>query len=740
MPRPRHRHRPRPPGAPVAPGAPAHRRPRPPRPPRAGGAAGAPARPPQTDANGIVGLEHGVDRKDHPAGGAASLPDFMSWLVRRSDLRIVCCYLTDETIAGAFSAAFPNLQRPEWPATENFDHGRHWVINVPLLRSSGWFVLPLFFGFDWPKFTSLTPTARAGTINARMAKFLAFHHGFPPGSVLYIDDEASARNLNPGELAYYDAYFAELARLGPIQFPDPTTPPATTVAYRPGYYGHNKTASQLLVATPDLCVWSDDFKTHGRYAVAGSGDQQADRLPLGALDRAAIAAADVERTPMKTAYPTDIDARVHPIVGVARSHPPQVAGRLWPVLLQRWWTARPTLPGTAPVGDAAWPRGARPVASWDFNESLSRDPSNPTARVRLGVSTFGREAHFGEVFAADPVYRGGQPVEGIRGSVLVNRYPLSGAVGQCVEVGDGRPQRGVVWSGPYVHPFSPVAGADGVPALVFVTTTGRLALYYTPTRTLRLLSSADRSNGAAASADPWAVRLPHAIALVPGNSTSAVVVWVGADQRLWRADVPLAAGDMSSPSPVRADLVVHPAARVASARVGQGTVVVSVRPDASLVRTDVNGAAPVVLGTVLPSGPLAAAGSITGDGVVVAQLPDYRLAAATATGARFGALTTLQGPPGDALVQPLAGAAAVLDPVGSRVAAPASDLKLYEWSLPRTGSPGGPAALAPPGMPTVHPFSDVVAVAAGPAVTYGCARCDGDGGPIAVSAARLEAL
>lgn len=151
----------------------------------------------------------------------------------------------------------------------------------------------------------------------------------------------------------------------------------------------------------------------------------------------------------------------------------------------------------------------------------------------------------------------------MRGRVLVDRFPLTGAIGQCLEIDDGRPQRGQAWPGPYVHAMSPVGGEDGVPVLVFVTTTGRFALYYTPTQTLRMLSAADRSSGTSTNPDPSAARLPHAFALAPGTPTSATIVWVGADQRLWYASTPLSAGDMASPSTVRDDLFVHPATRLA---------------------------------------------------------------------------------------------------------------------------------------------------------------------------------
>jgi len=677
---------------------------------------------------------------NHPAGGTSSLPDFMSWLIQRSDLRFVCCYLTDETVSGDFATAFPNLTRPDWPAGENFDHKRHWVVNTRLLWNAGWFVLPLFFGYNWPASSSLTPSARAGLIHARMAKFLALRHGFPPGSVVYIDDEASGRDLSVNELAYFTAYFSELARKGPIQYPDPAAPSPASVAYRPGYYGHNKTAAQLLVGTPDLFVWSDDFRTHGRYAVAGSNDAKGDRLPLNSLDRAAIAPADVMRVPMKTVYPADIDARVHPIEGTQHAKPAQIRGRLWPVLLQRWWTGGLALPTTTPVSDPAWPPHAHPVVDWDFSESLSRDPSNPTAHVRVGACRFGSEAHFGEVFPQDSVYRTGQqPIEGVRGSVFVNRFPLTGAIGQCLEIGDGRPQRGAAWAGPYIHPFSPVIGTDGVPALVFVTTTGRLALYYIPTRTLRMLTAADRSSGATASTDPWAVRLPHAVALVPETPTSATIVWVGADQKLWRASVPLAAGDITSPSVVRNDLLVDPAARLAAAQWGQTTLLLSVLPNGDLFRTDLGGAAPTTFGAVLASGPLAAAASPTGSAVVVGQLRDHRLASSSLSGSSWSAFTPLPSPPAPALVQAQAGAGAAFGTAGFRLAAPASDLKLYEW----TASPAGvsaPTALAPPGMPTVHPFSDLTAITYAGMVTYACTRCDGGGGPISVNATRVNAL
>lgn len=678
---------------------------------------------------------------NHPANGASSLPDFMSWLVQRSDLRFVCCYLTDEGIERDFANAFSNLTKPDQAAGENFDHGRHWVINVSPLRSAGWFVLPLFFDYNWPNSTKYTPTARVGLIHARMAKFLALRQGFAPGSVLYVDDEASARDLSADELTYFTAYFTELARKGPVQFPDPTAPSAPSLAYRPGYYGHNGTAAQLLVVCPELCVWSDDFRTHGRYAVPGSGDTAADRLPLSALDRAAIAPADLARTPMTTTYPADIDARVRPIEGKRRTKPAQIPGRLWPVLLQRWWTRKPTLPATAPASDPAWPPRGRPVSSWDFNESLSRDPSNPTAHVRVGACRLGSVAYFGEVFPQDPVYRAGaQPIEGVRGDVLVNSFPLTGAVGQCLEGGDGRPQGGARWAGPYVHPFSPVAGADGSPALVFVTTTGRLALFHPPTRTLRMLAAVDRSGGAAASTDPWAVRLPHAIAIVPDTPTSATIVWVGNDQRLWRAAAPLPTGDIASPSTVRDDLFVHPAARVAAVRSGQGALIVSVLPNGELFRTDLGGGALTTLGTVLGGGPVAAAISATGNAVVVAQLRDHRLAVAGLVGSRWSALTPLLQPPTPALVQPLAGIAAIADATGFRLAAPASDLKLYEWAVSPAGGVAAPAALSPVGMPPIHPFSDLAAVSFTGSTMYACARCDGEAGPVAVSATRVQTL
>lgn len=730
--RPRRAHPPAPPNPPTPPNPPGSRRTR-----RA-------TNKQSTDADGIAGLFHGIDRKNHPAAAVPSAtPDLMSWLTQRSDLRWVNCYLTEDLDHTEFGQAFPNLTEPEREAVENRDPSRHWVQNLPLLRAQGWSLLPMFFDFNWPMRTSLTPTAQAGVIHARMAKLLAFRRGFPPGSVLYIDDEASERDLTANELTYYNAYFAELVRPGALQWPDPptgTTPAPLTAAYRPGYYGHDHTAAQLLTATPDLVVWSDDFGTHSPHEVSGDVTH-GNLIPLSNLDRAALTGTAATNSPMKTTYPTDIDARIHPISAFASSHNAQIRGRLWPMALQRWWTQHLPLPSTKPVGDSAWPARLNTVPDWDFSEALVRDPSQPCAEPRLGVSRGVGAVSFGAVTSQDAVYRNGTPSEAVRGLLSVNEAPFNGGqVGKCVQAGDGRPQRGQPWPGPYLHPFSPVAGEINSTALLAVTTTGRLALYDSLTEQLRMLSSDDRSQGAAASTDPFAVRVPHALAMAATYTGLGYnALWIGTDQHLWTATGTVKTGDIGTPNHVRDDLVLHPAARVALGRSPDAMRYLTVAQDGNLVCGDLDGAAPPDrLGAVLASGPLALASPVGGSMVAVAQRSDHRLVFARLTArssgpARWSAMAPLPDPPTPAMIQPLSGIA--LFPLGTelRLAAVGSDLKLYEWRLPDSGNPIGPTPLAPPGMPMVHPFSDVAGLSVNAVPTYAVARCDKPGGAIVTS-------
>lgn len=741
----RRRRRANPPAPPAPPNPP-----NPPAPSNTRGSRHRPTNKTSTDADGIVGFFHGIDRKDHPATAAPSaIPDFMSWLIQRSDLRWVNCYLTTDLDLAEFGQAFPNLADPEREAFENRDASRHWVQNIPVLRAQGWSLLPMFFDFNWPNRTNLTPTAQAGVIHARMAKLLAFRRGFPPGSVLYIDDEASERDLTANEITYYNAYFAELARPGALQWPNPpasTTPAPPTAAYRPGYYGHNHTAAQLLPATPDLVVWSDDFGTHSPHQVSGDATH-GNMIPFSNLDRAPLTGAAVTNNPMVTTYPTDIDARVHPISAFSRTSNTQIRGRLWPMALQRWWTKNLPLPSTRPTrgraGDSAWPSGLATVSDWDFSQSLVRDPSQPVAEPRLGVSRGVGAVSFGAATSQDAVFRNGAPTEAVRGLLSVNEAPFNaGLVGKCVAAGDGRPQQGQPWTGPYVHPFSPVAGEINTTALLVVTTTGRLALFDSMTEQLRMLSSDDRSQGAAVSTAPYAVRIPHALAMAATYTGLGYdALWIGTDQHLWTATGTVKTGDIGTPNHVRDDLIVHPAARVALGRSQEGMRYLTVAQDGTLVSGDLTGkSTPDTIGKVLASGPLAIACPIDGSMIAVAQGTDHRLMFSRLTlqssgPPRWSTLAALPDPPGPAMIQPLSGIA--LFPLGAELhlAAVGSDLKLYEWRIPDSGNPSGPTPLAPPGMPPVHPFSDVAGLSVNAVPTYAIARCDKPGGAIVTATA-----
>ncbi len=567
----------------------------------------------------------------------------MSWAAQRSDLRWVCAYLT--TVDGAATTALrnafplpadPHRVQPDRITGEMLDVGRGWTAAGDGLRELGWGLAPTLLGLQ-----ALDPqTARvrdqpfmdapAGRRHARMAKWLASHaHGIAPGSLILIDDEPGERVLTAGERAYFVAFFEELARRTPG-----AQDPLDQLAYRPGFYGHNHTAIQLVADRPDLIVWHDDLVTATAFSNVAPWRAQPPRISM--------------QFPQNT---IPVIAPMDPAWRSFQRGTRRFPAAVWPVARQAMWLAATiALPDFDPARqnppDPAG-QGVRPTAPWDFSVSLVPDPTHPVATPRIGASAGQNVAALFTVRAEDPQWSNPQraPDTPKRGFLTSYRLRPDGTLGAPEPQSDGRAVRSRPWHGAFIDALSPVCGdlgGTGMPGAfgAVVLTSRRLAMVnYAGPPDVLALDLRDRQDALQVCTDAWATRLPHAVAFARLDAQVAFITWVGQDHHVWAA-LPSIAQGTANPQPLRNENV-HPFSHIAAVRRGWGIDVAFFDNDGQLVhaRWETGDGFPcrqfeVVAGanTLLPSAPLALCVPAPNILVLVGVDADLRVRVATYSG------------------------------------------------------------------------------------------------------------
>lgn len=252
-----------------------------------------------------------------------------------------------------------------------FQNSRHWHDRIGELRDDGWSVGAIYLGysrvsfarkekvrgangefvtvshFDEPEKTRwrANMTAANGTRHAQEARALALSAGFRPGSVIWFDNEdGSGLAFTDFELAYYEAFFAELERADP-----------PGAAFRCGFYAHQQIAAQLLIGRPGLHLWEVDYSN---------------------IKRSVLPAA---RTP----------TRANPLIGLDPTGAGMTLKSFWvvPPSPARPWEVWPVWRQFEGNNQAGIPTRAigtlTPLVNWDLNASLVRDVTDPIATPRL---------------------------------------------------------------------------------------------------------------------------------------------------------------------------------------------------------------------------------------------------------------------------------------------------------------------------------------------------------------------
>lgn len=290
------------------------------------------------------GLFAGVDRSTFP-----STPGFVRELARQSDVAWVAGYLQPA----------PNVGQ-RWVATSGGRVStRGWMERLPDVRAEGLAVLMVYVGEQSPTVQqtrlSAQPSRRKGFADAQEAADGADRAQLGRGAAIYLDIEmvADPAVIEQQMLDYASAFFAGVTARG----------------YGPGLYIPFQMARAVAALWPGLPVWVVNG-TRG-FPSPVTGD---------------TAATPTARDPLGREL---VRVRVHrPAIALSRTHsrpssssPDQAENRLdfpvhWQYALDRAVTI-PVLPRGGDLG-------------WDFNTSLVRDPSFPSAEPRLVVAP-GRE-------------------------------------------------------------------------------------------------------------------------------------------------------------------------------------------------------------------------------------------------------------------------------------------------------------------------------------------------------------
>lgn len=496
----------------------------------------------------------------------------MSWVAQRSDIRWVCAYLTtvDAAATTALRNAFPvpadpHRVRPDRITAEMVEL-RGWTAAGDGLRELGWGLAPTVLGLQALNAQTAQVQdqaimdAQAGRRHARMAKWLASHaHGIAPGSLILIDDEPGERVLTAGERAYFVAFFEELAHRTPG-----AQDPLDLLAYRPGFYGHNHTAIQLVADRPDLIVWHDDLVTATSFSNVAPWRAQPPRIWM--------------QFPQTT---IPVIAPMNPAWRSFGRADRRFPAAVWPMARQAMWlNANVALPDfdlarQNPPDPAA--HGVRPTSPWDYSLSLVPDPTSPVASPRIGASAGQNVAALFTIRADDPQWPDPQrpPDTPKRGFLTSYRITPAGDLRAPEAQSDGRMLRGRPWSGAFIHPLSPVRG--DLTGTIFpgaygavVLTSRRLGLVnYAGPPDVLALDPRDRQNQFQPCVDAWAARLPYALAYARLDAQTSAVAWVGQDHHVWIALPPISQPVAPNPHQLRAE-DVHPFSQLAAVRRGMG--------------------------------------------------------------------------------------------------------------------------------------------------------------------------
>lgn len=318
------------PAAPVRPAQPAQQRTAGRPPPVPGASGSTPSTVP------TPGLFAGVDRSSFP-----STRGFLQELARQSNVAWVAGYLQPA----------PNVGQRRVPGPGQTST-RGWMEHLDDLRAEGFGIMALYVGEQSPSVIqsslSSRPSKRKGDTDAAEAAADANRANLGKGAVIYLDIEMIGNPdlIDAETLAYASAFFSGLVVRG----------------YCPGLYIPFQMARAVAATWPGLPV--SVVNGTRSFPTPFTGGAQSTPQAIDPLQRE-LARVFVER-------PAIMRSRTH---SSPRSfNPDRADNRLdFPIHWQYAIDRNVTIPVLSRGGDSGW----------DFNTSLVRDPSFPTAEPRL---------------------------------------------------------------------------------------------------------------------------------------------------------------------------------------------------------------------------------------------------------------------------------------------------------------------------------------------------------------------
>jgi hypothetical protein len=448
----------------------------------------------------------GIDKAEAPASA------WLQALYDVSDLRFTGAYIDGPVLPG---------HRREEFTSPSMATNRHWMERVPAASQDGWGIVLFYLGYssgaDGSAHRSVhpptgQPTPARGRLHAQHLKHVVAT-AIPgwAGAVVMIDNENSeAFSLDaPAEKALKDYYLALCAEL---EVPGPAGAPAM----RPGFYLHAPVARPLLRVRPDLFLWDVQID------VADPGGSTTTTAPF---DPAAVRIAVAPALSIRP-------AAVAPAATGPATGPSWLA---WPVGRQfRFYT------GMLPQRGSPVTRGVpalTPIATFDFDCALVRDPAFPVAEPRIAALSGGPDAAVVRGAFTEPVRHGAATSLPRMDLAILGDRGASTALASSPELP--------------VEPDAPVVVVPPqMPDTMLSVSRNGVALE-------RTLVSGGWTGWAAVGAPPPSLRRLRAIAGLKRSDGTTYAVTVSADHRLYAQRRPRG-GVWSDPAAMAGDLRLHP--------------------------------------------------------------------------------------------------------------------------------------------------------------------------------------
>jgi hypothetical protein len=292
----------------------------------------------------------GIDRDVLPKTGKNDNPNWLGLLIDNSNLRLCGAYLEGPPLpapasAGNFTGSTKQVSR-------------RWIPNVTTLRGQGWGIVFFYVGYSAGKKTgeplpSTTKDPNAGTaargqLHAQHAKtIISTIAPTLDGAVIYLDNEDFEGTSVASLLDYYGGFFDELQKPGPGDLP----------ALRIGLYAHGKIAAQFLADRPHLFIWEVAYETATTKTPVAPFNTTDKPLRVGALRTRTLKPISVGASNAWIAWPPGQQFRSY-------------TGKM-PIAKSPLALAVPAL---------------NPIATWDYDSALVRDPSYPEAEPRIALA------------------------------------------------------------------------------------------------------------------------------------------------------------------------------------------------------------------------------------------------------------------------------------------------------------------------------------------------------------------